>query len=299
MANYFAIADRFPAARIYLKHRRWVRRGDVTAYAPDQRTPCFSTDAMGFRHTRWRGAQYGIGAADNGSPYGVVLGSSHIFGFGLEDDSGTLPSQLSDLVGFPCLNISYPEADSRSLHATLLRIVQGAPRRPALIVFFNGGDLTRYCYTGLADPLFGSPAPEGAKTQPSALDSDDAFRRLAFFSRFWAIQSARLAKRSDVPFCFAMDSTFFEKSVPTDTEAACELGVAKSPSQTRRFAIHRQRVMEFSRLRIEFAGELNLPPPWFYGFDDVAFIDEFHFQPQSLRLIAERIAEQFQAEGAG
>ena len=293
MANYFAIADRFPAARTYLKHRRWLRRGDVLAYAPDQRTACFSTDAMGFRHTRFRGADYGIAAADGGSPYGVVLGSSHIFGFALAEDGETLPSQLSALVGMPFLNISFPEADTRTLHATLLRIFRSAARRPSFVVFFNGGDLTRYCYTGLADPLFGPPGPE-TKVRPgeAAADGDEAFQRLVYFSRFWAVQMARLAAREKTPFCFAMDSTFFEKSAPSESEAACELGVAKNDAQAKRFAIHRKRVMEFSGMRIALARELNLSPPWFYGFDEVSFIDEFHFQAASLGLLAEKIAAQ-------
>jgi hypothetical protein len=292
VANYFVIADRFPAARVYLKHRRWVRRGDVLAYAPDQRTPCFSTDRVGFRHTRYRGADYGIAAADSGAPYAIVLGSSHIFGFALAEDGETLPSQLSALLDVPCLNISFPEADSRTLHAMLLRILRSAPRRPSFVVFFNGGDLTRYGYTGLSDPLFGPPGPETKAPAAAAPDGEDAFQRLCYFSRFWAAQMSALAAQANVPFCFAMDSTFFEKSAPTEGERQCELGVPKNEAQQRRFAIHRKRVMEFSRMRIEFAGELKLAPPWFYGFDDVAFIDEFHFQAASLGLIAEKIAAQ-------
>jgi hypothetical protein len=53
MANYRAIIRHFPAAQDYLQQRKWVRGGDVLAYAPEVRTASSSTDEFGFRHTRF------------------------------------------------------------------------------------------------------------------------------------------------------------------------------------------------------------------------------------------------------
>jgi len=50
MANYRTVVRYFPAAQDYLQQRKWVRRGDVLAYAPRAQTPSFSTDEFGFRH---------------------------------------------------------------------------------------------------------------------------------------------------------------------------------------------------------------------------------------------------------
>jgi len=46
---------------------------------------------------------------------GLVLGSSHLFGFGLKSNAETLPSRLSERFGFPFIGIVYPEADTRTL----------------------------------------------------------------------------------------------------------------------------------------------------------------------------------------
>ena len=291
MANYFAIASRFPAVRDYLRNRRWVRRGDVIAYAPDMRTRCFSTDALGFRHSIHRGRAHGIASAETERRYGVVLGSSHIFGFGLEGDAETLPSQLSERVGFPCLNISYPEADSRTLYSTLLRIVTESANRPSLIVFFNGGDLTRYSFSGAADPVFGPPNFDSIERLGDSRPAEEAeFRKLAFFCRLWTTQCVELARRFGIPFCFAMDSTFFEKAEGDQIEQDCQLGVATSEANGRRFALHRHRVFDFARIRVAAANELGIPAPFFYAPAEMHFIDEFHFRAESLGFIAARIA---------
>jgi hypothetical protein len=52
MANYRTLLRHFPAAQDYLNQRKWIRRGDVLAYAPRAHTPSFSTDEFGFRHLR-------------------------------------------------------------------------------------------------------------------------------------------------------------------------------------------------------------------------------------------------------
>jgi hypothetical protein len=44
MANYRTLLRYFPVAQDYLNQRKWIRRGDVLAYAPWAQTPSFSTD---------------------------------------------------------------------------------------------------------------------------------------------------------------------------------------------------------------------------------------------------------------
>ena len=293
MANYRAVASRFPAVRDYLRNRRWTRRGDVIAYAPNMRARCFSTDPFGFRHTSWRGADHGIATCNSGERFGLVLGSSHVFGFGLESNRETLPSRLSERLGFPCLNISYPEADTRTLYATLLRIATHSAVRPSLVVYFNGGDLTRYCYHGVADPLFGSPNFDSALTNDMpAISEDQAFQNLTFYIGFWTRQLVELTARLRIPFCFATDSTFFEKEdlgAADATEVACELGASRDERHARRFAIHRRRVYEYGDFRVALAQQLGIAPP-FYEPGIESFIDEFHFRAESLALMADRIA---------
>ena len=168
MANYREIVRHIPAVRTYISNRRWVRRGDVTAYAPNLEGGAFSTDAYGFRHGEIDGVRHGLATALAGARYGLVLGSSHVFGFGLESNAQTIPSCLSRLTGLPCLNISFPEADLRTLHASASRIAAETPRPPAFIVCFVGGTLTRYCYTRRCDPLFGPPDFLGEQTDGPA-----------------------------------------------------------------------------------------------------------------------------------
>ena len=148
MANYRAIVRQFPCAVDYLRHAtKWVRRGDVLAYPPLVRTSSFSTDAFGFRHTCFEGREIGIGDIHTYPRVGLVLGSSHVFGFGLSENSETLPSQLSELIGYPFFGIAFPEADTRTLHAALARMAQQFADRIQHVILIAGGDFTRFCYS--------------------------------------------------------------------------------------------------------------------------------------------------------
>ena len=51
MANYQAIMRLRPEVRDFIRHRRWVHRGDVIAYGPKIACDSFSTDGAGFRHS--------------------------------------------------------------------------------------------------------------------------------------------------------------------------------------------------------------------------------------------------------
>jgi hypothetical protein len=65
--------------------------GDVLAYAPEVRTASFSTDEFGFRHTRFQGQDIGLGNIEDYDRVGLILGSSHLFGFGLAGNAETCP----------------------------------------------------------------------------------------------------------------------------------------------------------------------------------------------------------------
>ena len=169
-------------------------RGDVLAYAPGARTPSFSTDDFGFRHTRFEDRDIGIANIEDYERIGFVLGSSHIFGFPLGHNGETLPSRLSERFGYPVFGIAYPEADTRTLHATLLRLLRQFAKRTEHVILITGGDFTRYCYVEGADPLFGPPIlPVDARFRPAA-DTETEFANFLHFTRFWTKACGELAR---------------------------------------------------------------------------------------------------------
>jgi hypothetical protein len=296
MADYRRVIRHFPAVRDYLRNRVWVQRGDVTAYAPGQKTASFSTDAFGFRHTSFGGNSLGMETVDGGGAYGLVLGSSHVFGFGLASNSETFASQLSRHLGTPCLTICYPEADSRTLHATLLRILATAARRPAFVVLFNGGDFTRFAYVGQADPLFGVPDFQKGGTDPLAMADDRQAQTLCRYTLFWAEQCARAAVSVGARFVLMDDKTFFEKAAPNAVEQDCLLG-SSGGAGAARFAVHKRHVWRFHGARARFMVEALAQPAWPLDFEDYTFIDEFHYTAESLARFADLAAARLQAPG--
>lgn len=290
MANYRAVIRYFPAAQDYLQQRKWVRRGDVLAYAPGLHAPSFSTDEFGFRHTRFQDRDVGFGQVGEFQRVGLVLGASHLFGFGLAGNDQTLPSQLSALLGYPVFGIAYPEADTRTLYATLLRLLQQCSDRVAWIVLLSGGDFTRFCYTGTADPLFGSPLLPVAASETDATQKH--FANLLHFSSYWLTACAALTAQAGARFYLGWDCTFFEKSANADaTEEACGLGLPRSDKQTARFTRHRHNARAFLTERRQLAERLKVPLIR-YPADELLFIDEFHYRAESQRLIAERLVAQ-------
>jgi hypothetical protein len=292
MANYRALLRYFPPAQDYLQQRKWVRRGDVLGYAPYTKTPSFSTDAFGFRHTEFGGRAVGLGNIEEYERVGLVLGSSHIFGFALGGNGETLPSQLSLRFGYPFLGIVFPEADTRTLHASLLRLLGQFAKRIANVILITGGDFTRYCYVEMADPLFGPPIlPVESRTR-RATEPDAEFANFLHFTCFWTKACGELARAAGVNFSLLDDITFFEKSVPDAIERACELGVARSELQEKRFGVHRRHFAASSEARRRLAKTCRLRPLSFPAADDLRFVDEYHYRAESHALIAQHIAEQ-------
>jgi hypothetical protein len=296
MANYREIVRHVPAVRLYIRNRRWVRRGDVTAYAPNLEGGAFSTDEFGFRHGDVDGERHGLATALAGARYGLVLGSSHVFGFGLDSNSQTIPSRLSVHTGLPCLNISFPEADLRTLHAAAARITAETPRPPAFISCFVGGTLSRYCYTRRCDPLFGPPDFLGGETDGHVCGAPPeiaAFNNLLAYVRFWLDQILALAERHRCPLIVHAESTAFEKTLLDEQERACALTQPDGAAETARFATHRLRNATFLEHWLAAAKgralEVSGAP------HALSFIDEFHYTAAASERIARDVAERLAA----
>ena len=292
MADYRALARRHPAVRDYLKHRRWVRRGDVVAYAPNLACDAFRTDPAGFRLSVHDGRDHGIAATLAAPRHALVLGSSHVFGFGLASDAETLPSRLSERLEMPCANVSFPEADTRTLHGVLTNILSRGTR-PAVVVLLTGGDFTRHAFALTADPVFGSPNVEDARPPPDG----DAARRMGAASLDAALSASMLWTRAAVGLCRAHrvpvvlggDRTFMEKPMPDEAEDSCGLGTAGGPSQLWRFDHQRRHGAAFYAARRGLADELGValagPDP-----ATMTYIDEYHYRAEGIERFADALS---------
>jgi hypothetical protein len=292
MANYRTVVRYFPAALDYLQQRKWVRRGDVLAYAPGVRAPSFSTDGLGFRHTNFKGRDVSVANIEEFGRVGLVLGSSHLFGFGLTSNAETSPSRLSQRFGYPFLGTVYPEADTRTLHATLLRVLRQAGKRAANVILITGGDFTRYCYVESADPLFGPPMLASDARSKQAAASDTELASFLHFTCFWTKACGELAREAGVNFSIAEDVTFFEKSNPDPTETARELGIPRGELQTKRFSVHRRHFAASFAARRRLAESCQFRLISFPEPAELLFVDEYHYRADSQSLIADRLVEQ-------
>lgn len=289
MANYRAVVRHFPPALEYLRQAKWIRRGDVLAYRPGVSAAAFSTDEFGFRHTWFEDRNIGLGNLDRYEKVGLVLGSSHVFGFGLAHNRETLPSRLSEILGYPFFGISYPEADTRTLYASFSRLVESYGSKIARVVLVTGGDFTRFCYSEQADPLFGPPfLPQAAAVTPGG-DADQHFANLVQFTSFW---SSRFAAAAGDALCMLDDVTYFEKSEADSVETACGLGVPSDAGQRRRFAAHLRRALMFQAERRRMSTERGLLLAAFPSPRELLFIDEFHYRAATQDRIAQMLAAQ-------
>src|SRR5262245_8479501 len=298
MANYRAIIRQFPCVVDYLRHAtKWVRRGDVLAYPALVRTSSFSTDAFGFRHTYFEGREIGIGDIHAYPRIGLVLGSSHVFGFGLSHNSETLPSRLSELLGYPFVGIVFPEADTRTLHAVLARITRQFAERIQHVILIAGGDFTRFCFSGIADPLFGSPMLPQESSVDMVADEPRQVANILQFSLFWTASCIETAAQSGVRLTLADDLTFFEKSAPDALEQTCQLGIAHAPSQRKRFENHVRHRSNLHAQRRQCVSTRGWVFAQFPDPDKLLYVDEYHYRVESQRLIAQVLAEQLIAQG--
>lgn len=293
MAHWREVINAHPSVRDYIRNRKWSRRGDVVTYMPNQTHATFSIDPLGFRHSVYNGRNFGIKECLESARYGLVMGSSHVFGFGLPSNDKTLSSKISERLGFPFANISFPEADTRTLHAVAMNILYKQAVKPRAIVLLTGGDFTRHAFSADADPVFGSRNVEDANPH------DDPKRMLEQAARstphalaasaLWTGAIIATARAAAVPVIMVDDVTFMEKSQPSAAEILCGLGTAGSSDQIRRFQQQRRYGESFFAMRRKISATEGVALPR-VGADELDFIDEFHYDSQAIELLSKVIA---------
>ena len=281
MANYPAIIHLRPEVRDFIRNRVWYHRGEAISYGPNISCDSFSTDHVGFRHSTFGGRTYSVADCLQSERYGLVLGPSNIYGFGLAGNENTLPSLLAERFGFPFANVGLPEGNSRNLFSLLNAFVRRAPHPPAVVLHLSGGDFTSFCYSGLADPVFGPPnlkqvqmaLKERGGTPPAKVHIET----LLSFTSLWILTIGELCRGLGIPLVLGEDTTFFEKRTPNEYDIKAELGRPLHAEQERQFAIHKGHVRDYHARRHALADTLDVPlvGP---GFDnDIGFVDEFHY----------------------
>ena len=294
MANYQNIVRLRPEVRDFIRNRRWVHRGDVISYGPNIRCESFSTDAAGFRHSVLSGQTLSVQDCLRSEHYGLVLGPSNVYGFGLAGNENTMPSVLAERFGFPFANVGLPEGNSRSLFSLLAAFVARAPRPPAVVVHISGGDYTSFCYTSIADPVFGSPnllqMQQALKERGGAPPPESQIKPLLAFTTLWIRSIAQFCRMNRIPLVLGNDTTFFEKREPSQIERECGLGKPSNAAQQRQFETHRKFGTQYSRRREEIAKALDVPLAGPGLANDMGFIDEFHYDRDGTRMICDDFA---------
>jgi len=295
MANYQNIVRLRPEVRQFIRNRRWVHRGDTIFYGPNIRCDAFSTDAGGFRHSTFHGETLSVADCTRRDRYGLVLGPSSVYGFGLAGNENTMPSLLAAHFGFPFANVGLPEGNSRNLFALLLGIVARSSRPPAAVVHISGGDFTNFCYTAIADPMFGSPnlkqinmVLEERGGRPPAKQQMPA---LLAFTSLWIRTIADLCRGNRIPLVLADDTTFFEKAKPNKIEKESELGTPFNAAQTRQFDTHKSFVADYHARRKSVAEKLGVPLAGPGITNTIGFVDEFHYDADGTRALCNDFAK--------
>lgn len=294
MADYRKIAKYHPEVREFIRHRRWVHRGDAISYGPNIASNAFSTDAAGYRHSTFKGETLSTLDCIQRPRYGLVLGPSSVYGFGLGGNENTMPSLLAERFGFPFANIGLPEGNSRNLFAILLNLATRAKAPPGAVVHISGGDFTNFCYTGIADPVFGSPNLKQMKMaveeRGGRPDPAQQIRPLLAFTELWITAIGELCRSRKIPLVLADDTTFFEKVEPSDADRECALGVAISPPQERQFAAHCAFVKMFHENRMRVANQRGFAIAGPGYTNNLGFIDEFHYDINGTRQLCDDFA---------
>jgi len=294
MANYQNIVRLRPEVREFIRNRRWVHHGDVIAYGANIRCDSFSTDSRGFRHSSFAGETLSVVDCVQRERYGLVLGPSSVYGFGLAGNENTMPSLLGEKFGFPFANVGLPEGNSRNLFAILVSIVARAPRPPAAVLHISGGDFTNFCYTSMADPVFGSPnlrqIQMALKERGGAPPAESQIQPLLGFTSLWIRAIADLCRTRGIPLVLADDTTFFEKRRPSEIETQSELGKPFNPAQERQFATHQRFVGDYHARRKQLAEAIGVPLAGPGRTNDIGFIDEFHYDRDGTRVLCDDFA---------
>ena len=289
MANYQTIMRLRPEVREFIRNRRWVHRGDVIAYGANIRGDAFSTDELGLRHSTFKGRQFSLADCVQQERYGLVLGPSSVYGFGLAGNENTMPSVLAEHLGFPFANIGLPEGNSRNLFSTLIGIVARADRRPTAVVHISGGDFTNFCYTSIADDVFGSPnllqIKQALQEKGGRPPAEQEIGALLRFTSLWIRAVGEFCKSRRIPLVLADDTTFFEKKQPSALERDCELGKPFSDAQKQQFETHIRYVGDYHARRKALAERIGVPLAGPGRTNSIGFIDEFHYDREGTRAL--------------
>jgi hypothetical protein len=281
MANYRAIVKHHPEVRDYIRLRKWVHRGETLGYGPNIESETVSTDAIGYRNGVFEGRRCTLDDCLEAGRYGLVMGPSNVYGFGVPSDAHTIPSRLGEMLGLPFANIGLPEGHTRNLFAILLNIVARSERPPAAVLLLSGGDFTGWAYGGIADPVFGPPnilqvkqvaEERGGRTDPVA-----GSKPMLAASQLWTVAIAQLCQTRRVPLVLGNDTTFFEKREPDAYDLDCKLGAPSAAPQARQFEIHRKLGVRSYEQRQRISERLGLPLAGPGPSNQIGFIDEFHY----------------------
>jgi hypothetical protein len=294
VANYQNIMRLRPEVRQFIRNRRWIHRGDVITYGRNISCEGFSTDAGGFRHSTFEGETLSVPDCLKRERYGLVLGPSSVYGFGLAGNENTMPSVLAERFGFPFANIGLPEGNSRNLYSLLLSFVARAKHRPTAVVHISGGDFTNFCYTSIADPVFGSPNLKQIEMVLKELggrpQAEQQIQPLLAFTSLWIRAIVELCRVLKIPLILADDTTFFEKGTPNQLEIESELGKPFNPAQARQFETHKRFVADYHGRRKKVAEALKVPLAGPGKTNDTGFIDEFHYDIEGTRALCDDFA---------
>jgi len=300
MADYKKIVQLRPEMADFFGNRRLIAfRGDVLTYWANTRADTFSTDAAGFRHSTLAGKEYSLADCIQSERYGIVLGASNLFGFGIAGNENTIPSLLAERFGFPFANASMPGGNSRNLQALLVGLLAASSTPPAVVVHSSGGELANFCESGIADPIFGSPNRAQLKTLREMgganADPETHFPRLLAFTGLWTSALATLCNAYKSRLVMVHQSTFFEKANPTELERECGLGEPFHPSQAVQFANHRKYDAPFYERRKAIADALGVPLAGWGASRELTFMDEFHLDVEGMKAMSQAIGDEVEA----
>lgn len=294
MADSTKISEHYPAVRDFRPKELILFRGDVLSYRANLETPSYSTDAQGFRHSMLGGKSYSVADCLQSRRYGLILGASNVFAVGLGGNENTMASLLAERFGFPFANASMPGANTRTLNSLFVGLMAGASKAPDVVILSNGGDLANFCDAGFVDPIFGSPNYVQSKIIRKlglAAEVDDQLDALLVFTSLWVSTMAALCKARKIPLVLLHQSTFFEKSAPTEVERDCKLGETNRRGQMRLFGNFRKFNGPFFAKRQELAKRFDLPIAGVGLSDQLSFIDEFHVDAAGMKVLSDAVAD--------
>jgi hypothetical protein len=151
-----------------------------------------------------------------------------------------------------------------------------------------------FCETGFADPIFGSPNHVQFKAIREAglkSDKEAAFSRMMVFSKLWTSVTANLCKSRNIPVVMVLQTTFFEKSEPTELERKFKLGEPSRESQAKLFANFRRFNRRFFDHSLALAKDLGMPVGGAGLAERLSFIDEFHLDADGVELLSEAVGD--------